>query len=58
MTCPLEKRQAAWQRLVEDLDMDKLASMTNTIGLGDVVEAGGKILKGEVQGRLVIDVNG
>lgn len=55
--CPVEPRQTAWRRLAEQLPMDKLDAMTNVVPLKDTVELGGKILKGQVQGRTVIDVN-
>lgn len=56
--CPFAPRQAAWQRLDELVDRDLLASMTTTVGLGDLAALGPKILAGEVQGRTVVDVCG
>jgi acrylyl-CoA reductase (NADPH) len=55
--CPMPERQEAWQRLVRDLPMDKLDAMTETVPLGALVELGGRILKGETRGRVVVDVN-
>lgn len=55
--CPLALRQQAWARLVDDLPMDLLDDMTTQIGLTDIPEQAGHILKGQVQGRLVVDVN-
>lgn len=55
--CPPERRRRAWARLAEDLPMGLLDDMTSQIGLADVPEAAGHILKGQVQGRLVVDVN-
>jgi acrylyl-CoA reductase (NADPH) len=54
--CPLPLRQQAWQRLETDLDGDKIAAMTNEIGLGDVIEAGKRIVEGQVRGRLVVKI--
>ncbi len=55
--CPQARRRAAWARLVKDLPMDKLDAMTETAALGDLMTLGQEILKGQVRGRLVIDVN-
>jgi len=55
---PFEKRLVAWQRFVEDLPMEKLESMIQPAVLADVPELGAAILKGQVKGRVVVDVNG
>ncbi len=55
--CPAERRKAAWQRLTIDLPLDKLDGMINEAALGDVPRLAGEILKGQVKGRAVIDVN-
>ena len=54
--CPLPLRQQAWQRLERDLPRDKIAAMTTEIGLGDVVDAGKRIVEGQVRGRLVVKI--
>jgi acrylyl-CoA reductase (NADPH) len=54
--CPLPLRQQAWQRLARDLARDKLAAMTVEIGLGEVIEAGKRIVEGQVRGRLVVKI--
>jgi acrylyl-CoA reductase (NADPH) len=53
---PLALRKAAWARLESDIDQQKLAQMTVQIGLEDVIEAGKKIVKGGVRGRLVVKI--
>jgi acrylyl-CoA reductase (NADPH) len=53
---PLPERRAAWARLTRDLPFDKLDAMTSVIGLGELVETGGKILKGQIRGRVVVDL--
>jgi len=53
---PRAGRELAWQRLAADLDSAKLAEMTNEIGLGEVIDAGGKIIDGQVRGRLIVRV--
>ncbi len=55
--CPSERRLAAWGRLVTDLPMDKLDDATTVAGLADLPRLADDILKGQVRGRLVIDVN-
>jgi acrylyl-CoA reductase (NADPH) len=54
--CPLPLRQQAWQRLATDLEPDKIAAMASEIGLDGVIEAGRKIVEGQVRGRIVVKV--
>ncbi len=49
-------RQEAWARIARDLPREKLESMVTTVPLGDVPEVGAAILRGAVQGRVVVDV--
>lgn len=51
---PYDNRSRIWQRLSEDLPMDKLDALTEEIALADVPKAAGDILKGQVRGRLVV----
>jgi acrylyl-CoA reductase (NADPH) len=53
---PMPVRIEAWRRLASDLDRVKLAAITHTIPFDDVFEAGRKILKGEIRGRLVVTI--
>ncbi len=54
--CPNDRRKAAWQRIAADMPVEKLRAMTQTAALGDVPQLASAILKGEVRGRVVIDV--
>ena len=54
---PFENRQRAWQRLSSDLPMDKLEAMVQPASLSDLPQLGADILKGQVKGRVVVDVN-
>jgi acrylyl-CoA reductase (NADPH) len=54
--CPLPLRQQAWQRLAVDLAKEKLVAMTTEIGLGDVIDAGKRIVQGQVRGRIVVKI--
>jgi acrylyl-CoA reductase (NADPH) len=56
VTCPIELRKIAWNRLAADLDRAKLAEITHEIGLGEVIEAGARILAGQVRGRTVVKI--
>ena len=56
--CPMAPRLSAWSRLARDLDRALLASMTQTIPFDRVFEVGAAILKGEVRGRVVVEIGG
>jgi acrylyl-CoA reductase (NADPH) len=49
-------RVKAWERLSRDLNLDHLASLTQTIALEDVIATASKILAGEVRGRTLIEL--
>ena len=55
---PMPMRINAWQRIARDLPMDKLEAMVSMATLDDLPNLGPAILKGEVKGRVVVDVNG
>ncbi|POF32760.1 MDR family oxidoreductase [Roseibium marinum] len=54
---PYDARLKAWERLAKDLPMDKLETVIQTATLADLPRLGADILKGQVKGRVVIDVN-
>jgi acrylyl-CoA reductase (NADPH) len=54
--CPIGLRKVAWSRLAGDLDRAKLAEITHEIGLDQVIDAGAKILAGQVRGRIVVKI--
>ncbi len=54
---PYANRVRAWERIAADLPMDKLEAMIQPATLGDLPELGRAILKGQVKGRVVVDVN-
>jgi acrylyl-CoA reductase (NADPH) len=56
VTLPRPVREEAWNRLVRDLDREKLAAMTTTIGLGGVKNAAEKIVQGKIRGRLLVEI--
>ena len=55
--CPRAERLEAWRRLGGDLDVAKLAMIGQEVGLTDVIPLASKLLKGEVRGRVIVDVN-
>ncbi|WP_300434450.1 acryloyl-CoA reductase [uncultured Mameliella sp.] len=54
---PYDNRVRAWQRIARDLPMDKLEAMVQPATLSDLPGLGKDILKGQVKGRVVVDVN-
>src|SRR6056297_41866 len=54
---PYDNRVRAWQRIAKDLPMDKLEAMVRPATLSDLPQLGRDILKGQVKGRVVVDVN-
>jgi acrylyl-CoA reductase (NADPH) len=53
---PYAPRLAAWHRIARDLPLEKLEAAIRPAGLGDLPALGEAILKGQVQGRVVVDV--
>ncbi|MEL6884132.1 MAG: acryloyl-CoA reductase [Pseudomonadota bacterium] len=54
---PYDNRVRAWNRIAKDLPMDKLEAMVQPATLSDLPQMGRDILKGQVKGRVVVDVN-
>ena len=55
---PYDNRVRAWKRVASDLPMEKLEAMVQPATLNDLPALGSDILKGQVKGRVVVDVNG
>ena len=56
--CPGAARIVAWDRLARDLPQDRLDRMTEVVALAGLPDLAPRILKGEVRGRLVVDIGG
>lgn len=56
VTTPVARRKAVWDRLVKDMDMSKLASLTTHVKLEDVPRVADEIVAGKVRGRVVVDI--
>jgi len=54
---PLPKRVAAWERLANELDSSKLATITREIGLAEAISLAPELLAGKVRGRLVVNTH-
>lgn len=54
---PYANRLRAWERLAKDLPMDKLETMIQPATLSELPKLGADILRGQVKGRVVVDVN-
>jgi acrylyl-CoA reductase (NADPH) len=54
---PYEDRVTAWRRISTDLPMEKLEAMIQPATLTDLPAMGAAILKGQIKGRVVVDVN-
>lgn len=55
--CPIDLRKQAWARLATDLDAGKLSDMTQEVPLDQVIDAGSKLLAGQVRGRTVVKIS-
>lgn len=55
--CPKPRRIEAWNRLAADLDIQKIEMMTSEIPLSDVILTAASHIKGEIRGRIIVDVN-
>jgi len=53
---PPQDRVVAWQRIARELPMDTLDAMIQPATLEDLPALGAAILKGEVKGRVVVDL--
>ncbi|MCY4309350.1 MAG: oxidoreductase [Rhodobacteraceae bacterium] len=55
---PISDRVSAWSKINQYLDISKLENVVEIRSLADLPDLGKSILKGEIRGRTVIDVNG
>jgi len=53
---PIQKRQAAWDRLARDLELSKLESMIQEISLEQVPQYAAELMAGQVTGRIVVKI--
>jgi acrylyl-CoA reductase (NADPH) len=55
--CPKPRREGAWMRLARDLPLAKLDAMIEPARLADLPALAEKILKGEIRGRVVVEIS-
>ncbi|RWQ27260.1 MDR family oxidoreductase [Mesorhizobium sp.] len=53
---PKTVRMEAWRRIGTDLDLQKLANLSTTIGFDGIIDAAHDIVEGKVRGRVVVDM--
>ncbi|TPM97985.1 MDR family oxidoreductase [Mesorhizobium sp. B2-1-3A] len=53
---PKAVRLEAWRRIGSDLDLQKLASLSTTIGFDGIVDTARDIVDGKIRGRVVVDM--
>jgi acrylyl-CoA reductase (NADPH) len=53
---PMEKREQAWQRLAQDLDMSVLEDLSFELDFADLPQAAEDILAGKVRGRAIVKI--
>jgi acrylyl-CoA reductase (NADPH) len=53
---PKALRLEAWQRIAGELDHQKLARLSTTIGFDDILQAGRDIVEGKIRGRVVVEM--
>ena len=54
---PMKRREFVWSQVESLIDMKKLDEITEVWSLQKLISSYDKILKGEVAGRVVVDVN-
>ncbi|MDZ4135924.1 MAG: MDR family oxidoreductase [Paracoccaceae bacterium] len=55
---PTPDRVRAWARIARDLPLARLEAMVRPATLADLPDLGAAILRGDVRGRVVVDLNG
>jgi acrylyl-CoA reductase (NADPH) len=56
--CPIERRKAAWQRLVTDLPAKAIGEIGQVATLEQLPELAEQITTGKIRGRVIVDPNG
>ena len=57
VTVPKAKRIAAYEQLSALVDLKTLEAISHEISLGEAIEYAGALMKGNVRGRVIVDVN-
>ncbi|VXC75299.1 putative oxidoreductase, Zn-dependent and NAD(P)-binding [Burkholderia sp. 8Y] len=54
---PRERRIAAWKAIAADVPVETIERVASAISLADAPESAASLLRGEVKGRVIVDVN-
>jgi acrylyl-CoA reductase (NADPH) len=54
--CPRADRLEAWRRLARDLDPSHFDALTEEVALPEAMAAAGRLMAGQVRGRIVVPV--
>ena len=53
---PKAIREEAWARLQQDLDLEKLELLSETVGFDQIVEKATDIVDGKIKGRVIVEI--
>ncbi|WP_250473974.1 MDR family oxidoreductase [Caballeronia sp. GAFFF1] len=54
---PRERRIAAWNAIAADVPVETIERVASTIPLADAPDSAASLLRGEIKGRVIVDVN-
>jgi acrylyl-CoA reductase (NADPH) len=54
---PRERRVAAWKAIADEVPVATIESVATTVALADAPDVAARLLRGEVKGRVIVDVN-
>jgi acrylyl-CoA reductase (NADPH) len=54
---PRERRIAAWKAIADEVPVATIESVATAIALADAPNVAARLLRGEVKGRVIVDVN-
>ncbi|MET4577494.1 acrylyl-CoA reductase (NADPH) [Ottowia thiooxydans] len=57
VTRPAAERVQAWKRLESDINLTSLDLITEEISLGEAIGVAEQLMRGQIRGRVVVDVN-
>jgi alcohol dehydrogenase/acrylyl-CoA reductase (NADPH) len=57
VTAPAKRREFLWSQATSYVDFDKLSEGAQEWSFDDLISSSSKILKGEVSGRVIVNVN-
>ena len=55
--CSIRRREFIWGEASKLIDFDLLENSIQTVGLEELIKTFPKILKGEISGRILVDLN-